>query len=155
MRPAIIHYDLKPANILFDSNGDAKITDFGLSKILTDSSSEMELTSQGAGTYWYLPPEVFLDAGGVRISSKVDVWSVGVIYYQMLVGRRPFGDGMSQDKVLSSNAILNAREVKFPSGCKVSKEGKDFISRCLTFEVGLRPDVTEVCQHPYLRMKKI
>ena len=51
---AIIHYDIKPANILFDANGDAKITDFGLSKIMDeeDAAGDIELTSQGTGTYW-------------------------------------------------------------------------------------------------------
>lgn len=60
---SIIHFDLKPANILFDEMGDVKITDFGLSKILDEGENanmtSMELTSQGAGTYWYLPPECF------------------------------------------------------------------------------------------------
>lgn len=53
----IIHYDLKPGNVLFDEFGVAKVTDFGLSKIVEDDvgSQGMELTSQGAGTYWYLP----------------------------------------------------------------------------------------------------
>lgn len=50
----IIHYDLKPGNVLFDEFGIAKVTDFGLSKIVEDDvgSQGMELTSQGAGTYW-------------------------------------------------------------------------------------------------------
>lgn len=48
---SIIHYDLKPANILFHK-GEVKITDFGLSKVMEEDQSHLELTSQGAGTYW-------------------------------------------------------------------------------------------------------
>jgi tousled-like kinase len=97
----VIHYDLKPANILFH-NGEVKISDFGLSKIMDESEGgSMELTSQGAGTYWYLPPECFeVGHAPPKISSKVDVWSAGVIFYQMLFGVKPFGHGMSQEKML-------------------------------------------------------
>jgi len=104
----IIHYDLKPGNILFQANGEAKITDFGLSKIVEEDSEFVELTSQGAGTYWYLPPECFEMAGKLppRISSKVDVWSVGVIFYQLLYGKKPFGNDMSQQKFLSESISL-------------------------------------------------
>ena len=54
----IIHYDLKPQNLIFH-NGQLKITDFGLCKIMKLGHKYMELTSQGVGTYWYLPPECF------------------------------------------------------------------------------------------------
>ena len=49
----------------------------------------MDLTSQGAGTYWYLPPECFVvGKTPPKISSKVDVWSLGVIFYQCLYGKK-------------------------------------------------------------------
>ena len=91
----LISLFLLSANILFDEMGDAKITDFGLSKILDASAEDgtsMELTSQGAGTYYYLPPECFSrpQDGPPRISSKVDVWSLGVIYYQVGVAMTNF-----------------------------------------------------------------
>jgi len=154
-RQGIIHYDLKPGNILFDENGDAKITDFGLSKIMdsADPSDSMELTSQGAGTYWYLPPECFVTHQSVKISNKVDVWSIGVILYQMLFGKRPFGDGQSQDKVLSNNIMLNAREVRFPSEPKVSSECKELIRQCLTYDHPLRPTIAQLSEHCYVRQK--
>ena len=185
-RQGIIHYDLKPGNILFDEFGDAKITDFGLSKIVDtpDPAESMELTSQGAGTYWYLPPECFVTNETVRIryvslwfncskpcnfvgnhtyplllwirciySNKVDVFSIGVIYYQMLFGRRPFGDGMSQDKVLTDHTMLNAREVKFPDRIVISDQGKDFIRQALMYDQAFRPTIAQLCQNSYVTTK--
>ena len=70
----VIHYDLKPGNVLFDGAGRVKITDFGLSKVVEEASGSdgVELTSQGAGTYWYLPPECFENGRAPpKISSKV------------------------------------------------------------------------------------
>ena len=153
--PCIIHYDLKPGNILFDDNGDVKITDFGLSKIMDSNDGDvtsMELTSQGAGTYWYLPPECFHVGGAPpKISSKVDVWSLGVIFFQMLYGKRPFGEGQTQDRILQNQVMLRAKEVEFPAKPAVSERAKTFIRTCLTYSQDLRPDMVALCEHPYTK----
>jgi tousled-like kinase len=154
----IIHYDLKPGNILFDTKGLVKITDFGLSKVFEDGgdagNSSMELTSQGAGTYWYLPPECFVVGDAPpQISSKVDVWAIGVMFYQMLYGVRPFGEGLSQERILTNNTILNARNVEFPNNdksLKVSDAAKAFVTRCLTHSQLYRPDIPGICTDSYL-----
>jgi len=151
----VIHYDLKPGNILLYGKGDfignLKITDFGLSKIMEEQHSDggMELTSQGAGTYWYLPPECFTESP--KISSKVDVWSVGVIFYQCLYGKKPFGNNMPQDAILRCNTILKAKEVEFPAKPHVSPEAKSFIRRCLEYRADLRADVLQLAEDSYLK----
>ncbi|KAE9606236.1 putative protein kinase TLK family [Lupinus albus] len=152
----IIHYDLKPGNVLFDEFGIAKVTDFGLSKIVEDDvgSQGMELTSQGAGTYWYLPPECFELNKTPLISSKVDVWSAGILFYQMLFGRRPFGHDQTQERILREDTIIKARRVEFPSRPTVSNEAKDLIRRCLTYNQIERPDVLTIAQDPYLTYSK-
>lgn len=150
----IIHYDLKPGNVLYH-RGEARITDFGLSKIMEEDANTidgMELTSQGAGTYWYLPPECFeVGQQAPRISSKVDVWSCGVIMYQMLFGRKPFGHDMSQERMLRDQTILKSAAVEFPAKPSVSQEAKDFVRLCLTRDQADRPDIRTLAQHPYIR----
>ncbi|CAO2840953.1 unnamed protein product [Amaranthus hypochondriacus] len=152
----IIHYDLKPGNVLFDELGVAKLTDFGLSKIVEEDvgSQGMELTSQGAGTYWYLPPECFELNKIPLISSKVDVWSAGVLFYQMLFGKRPFGHDQTQERILREDTIIKARKVDFPSRPSVSNEAKELIRRCLTYNQSERPDVLSIAQDFYLTYAK-
>ena len=146
-----IHYDLKPANILFDAVGQCKITDFGLSKVVEDGQTQgMELTSQGAGTYWYLPPECFDVQRTPMISNKVDVWSVGVILYQMVYGKRPFGHELSQEQILRNEVMRNATEVQFPAKPSTSSDCKDFIKQCLAYRQQDRPDVHEISKHKWL-----
>lgn len=149
----VIHYDLKPQNILFHK-GEVKITDFGLCKIQEADTTRIELTSQGLGTYWYLPPECFSESGNVSINSKVDVWSVGVILYEMVFGKRPFGDGMSQEKIATEKIILRSTALQFPTQkTSVSQECKDFISKCLTYNMEARWSVSEAYLSPYINKK--
>ncbi|XP_030637062.1 serine/threonine-protein kinase tousled-like 1-B isoform X1 [Chanos chanos] len=157
IKPPIIHYDLKPGNILLVDGtacGEIKITDFGLSKIMDDDNygvDGMDLTSQGAGTYWYLPPECFVvGKEPPKISNKVDVWSVGVIFFQCLYGRKPFGHNQSQQDILQENTILKATEVQFPAKPVASNEAKAFIRRCLAYRKEDRYDVQQLGSDSYL-----
>ena len=82
---------------------------------------------------WLAPPlpgrTRHLAPAAVPGLAQVDVWSVGVIFYQMLFGRRPFGHEQSQEQILRNEVMLNAREVAFPAKPAVSAEAKDFIRR--------------------------
>ena len=83
----------------------------------------------------------------------MDVWSVGVIFFQMLYGKRPFGEGMSQEQVLSSGTIRDAKQVFFPTDVKAPKtspEAQAFIKACLTHDQRLRPDIKSLCLNSYL-----
>eukprot|EP00667_Euglena_gracilis_P005795 EG_transcript_5834 len=150
----VIHYDLKPGNILVSRDMKVKITDFGLSKVITaQDETQIDLTSQGAGTYWYLPPECFQTAFTPKISPKVDVWGAAVVFYQLLFGQKPFGNDVSQQQLVQNQIILNAHKVKFPSKPLVSDVTKDFISRLLCHNQDERPDIFAVCADPYFTAK--
>lgn len=145
----IIHYDLKPGNILFH-DGEVKITDFGLSKIIEDrESGVLDLTSQGAGTYWYLPPECF-SINQPRISSKVDVWSIGVLCYQLLFGKKPFANNVPAVQILQNQMINSQSKVEFPTTIKVSDKATDFIKQCLITDQEKRPGVNTLVKHPFI-----
>ena len=159
-RRGVIHYDLKPGNILIDGEGNAKITDFGLSKIVVpDAGDSLELTSLGAGTVWYLPPECFPDEDEERvlISNKVDVWSIGVIFFEMLYGEVPYGldrhgRKKAQDRIKREKTIvLEAQEeLRFPINPNTSDGAKNFIRACLTFDPKKRRDMNKLCEHEYV-----
>ena len=151
----VIHYDLKPSNIIF-KDGVLKIIDFGLCKQMDTEESRIELTSAGVGTYWYLPPETF-QIETVDISQKVDVWSAGVIFYELIYGRRPFGNGMSQQKIYQKNAIVNeAKELKLPDktlkGARVSILAKRFIEKCLAYDPDDRFTPAEALTHDLFKL---
>ena len=69
-------------------SGEVKVTDFGLSKVMDSSDDSMDLTSQGAGTYWYLPPECFVvGKEPPKISSKVLEYQLNVFNGAVLLTR--------------------------------------------------------------------
>ena len=149
----IIHYDLKPENIIFN-NMEVKISDFGLAKVIENNKDITQLTSQGAGTYWYLPPECFDDKSQINISSKVDIWSCGIILYEMLFRKKPFGQNYSQDKILQEKVMFNARRVEFPPKPIISEECKDFIKNCLAYRQEDRYDVFQALNSSFIRQDR-
>ena len=111
----IIHRDIKPENIMLRPDGYVKILDFGLAKAISDNrpgsrqpAAELEAatlvkmdTEPGAmiGTVYYMAPE---QARGLDVDARADIFSVGVIIYEMLAGRRPFGGETNLDALIST-----------------------------------------------------
>ena len=97
-RQGVVHRDLKPSNILLDERGQPRVVDFGLA---VNETTQAQLKGEVAGTPPYMSPEQF--RGEVhRLDGRTDIWSLGVVLYQLLTGRRPFNGELNQlhDEVL-------------------------------------------------------
>jgi len=133
----VIHRDIKPENLLLDAKGNIKIADFGWSVHAPNSRR-----GTMCGTLDYLPPEMI---EGALHDDKVDLWSLGVLTYEFLVGKPPFEAESNNETYKRITKV----DVKYPS--HVSTEAKDLISRLLRKVPSQRLSLAEVMDHPWIK----
>lgn len=115
------------------------IADLGFAKEL----EEEDLTKTVCGTPLYMAPEILK---GMPYDSKVDVWSLGTVFYEMLTGFTPFTGTSKED--LKRN--LERGNYRMPKSIKMSLEGLDFMNCCLQHNPKERMSWPELLKHPYL-----
>lgn len=123
----IIHRDLKPDNLMMTErtiNGEIKVMDFGLSKMMHHD----EKVADGFGTLSFVAPEVLIRK---PYNKQVDVWSLGVIIYNLLSGELPFDDPSDNEEVIARKVVYSEVEFKSKIWEKITKEGKQIICDCL------------------------
>lgn len=136
---SVLHRDIKPANVFLDGNGNVKVGDFGLAKILR---SERPFAESFVGTPYYMSPEIMK---GKKYSRKSDVWSLGCLVYEMCALKPPFGGRWMEQ--LSQN-ITRGNFRRIPD-C-YSDDLQNMIAFMLDVSNDSRPSVDVVLRHPIL-----
>ncbi|XP_040889894.1 aurora kinase A [Toxotes jaculatrix] len=134
----VIHRDIKPENLLLGANGELKIADFGWS-VHTPSSRRSTL----CGTLDYLPPEMI---EGKTHDEKVDLWSLGVLCYEFLVGKPPF-EAKSHEETYRR---ISRVEYTYPAQANISAGAKDLVARLLKHNPMHRLPIEGVLSHPWV-----
>jgi calcium-dependent protein kinase len=144
----LVHMDVKPGNVLFtdtSENAEVKLADFG-SAVWEDARKDVNVV---AGTAWYMSPESLRSV----ITSKSDVWSVGVMTYQLLTGRMPFDDiGPDGPRVSHIWRKIMFEEPIWtgPRWESIPNEARDFVHLCLVKEPDARLSAADCLQHAWL-----
>lgn len=89
-RAGVVHRDIKPGNVMITSSGQVKVMDFGIARAISDSAATIAQTSAILGTATYFSPE---QARGESVDARTDLYSTGVVLYELLTGRAPFEGG--------------------------------------------------------------
>ena len=141
----IVHRDLKPDNILITQQNDfgiIKIMDFGLSKII----SPKEKMVDGYGSLSYVAPEVLLRT---PYNKEVDIWSIGVILFNMLCGHLPFRG--SKEEVVANKIVFEAPEFDENDWETRSNTVRNLIESCLEKKVENRITIEQFLNHPWFK----
>ena len=136
-----IHRDIKPANILINSDGIVKLTDFGISRTL-ENTQNMAHTFVGSRSY--MSPERIT---GKKYSYSSDIWSVGLVIYELATGEEPYGGG--SDFLTQITKIVENPEPRLNDNI-FSKEFCDFIEKTLKKEEEKRANIDELLKHPWI-----
>ena len=139
----IIHRDLKLANLFISENMQLKLGDFGLATRI-DFEGERKRTL--CGTPNYTAPEI-LD-GKTGHSFEVDIWSIGIIVYILLIGRAPF----EANNIKETYKRIRLKNYSFPQNAKISKPAKEFIESILLLEPYKRPSLEEILKSDFMNM---
>jgi serine/threonine protein kinase len=136
-----VYRDLKPENVLINTNGYLKLTDFGFAKIIEGKTYTL------CGTPEYLAPEIILNKGH---SKPVDWWTLGILLYEMLVGIDPFND---DDPMMIYQKIIKGK-IKFPN--TIDKDAKSLIKHLLAGDTTkrygcLKNGVKDIIEHRYFK----
>lgn len=119
----IVYRDLKPENLMIDESGYLKLVDFGFAKVLKNHRSFTM-----CGTHDYMPPEMMLKQGHNR---SVDLWTLGVLTYELLVGRPPFSKSRGASDRDHMTSFRNVTKVKYKLNQVQPKEAREFIDSLL------------------------
>lgn len=158
-----VHGDLKPENLMLSttnvSDAVVKIIDFGAAQIVSDSGCPAIPPSEG-NTWAYCPPEVLLDKktgiDSALLDPALDMWSLGVILYIMLVGGHPFDfEGDTPDEEIATKVILcNSSPPPLVDSIyteHLSPSAIDLIQRLLAYDPAERLSALEMLEHPWVR----
>lgn len=134
----IIHRNLCSANVLLDSQGNVKISDFSFST----SATQPTLISLAEATIW-MPPEVFTKE---VYGTKFDVWSLGILAFEMIEGVPPYYD---EDPSTVVGLITTMGRPVLTNASSLSPTCLDYLGRTLSEDPDHRPEVTQILNHPF------
>jgi serine/threonine protein kinase len=148
----IMHRDIKPDNMLITSKGILKLSDFGSSNFSRTKDDRRTLLA----TEKYMAPE-YIPPIKHGHDSKVDIWALGVMVYELLTGRTPFEPDNNDLTEFEYNALLRKnisyKKIDFPPS--MSRPMREFIKFMLNKDPAARPDINQVIEHAWLKKNNI